>query len=46
MIGRLVQEIEWRVKDDEQENVNMDGLTMHKLRPVQAMLKSKVTALN
>ncbi|XP_030460549.1 ent-kaurene oxidase, chloroplastic-like [Syzygium oleosum] len=38
-IGRLVQEFEWRVRDDERENVDMDGLTTHKLHPMQAMLK-------
>lgn len=38
-IGRLVQEFEWQVRDDERENVDMDGLTTRKLHPMQAMLK-------
>lgn len=39
--GRLVQEFEWRIKDNERENVDMDGLTTRKLHPVQAVLKPR-----
>ena len=41
MIGRLVQEFVWRLKDGEEDNVDTLGLTTHKLHPMQAMLKRR-----
>ncbi|KAK4434466.1 Ent-kaurene oxidase, chloroplastic [Sesamum alatum] len=41
MIGRLVQDFEWRLKDDEEENIDTLGLTTHKLHPLQAILKPR-----
>ncbi|XP_030513546.1 ent-kaurene oxidase, chloroplastic-like [Rhodamnia argentea] len=42
-IGRLIQEFEWRLKDGEEENVDTVGLTTHKLHPMQAMLKPRLS---
>lgn len=41
MIGRLVQEFEWRLKGGEEENVDTVGLTTHKLHPLHAILKPR-----
>lgn len=40
-IGRLVQEFEWRLDDDEEENVDTLGLTTNKLHPMKAILKPR-----
>ncbi|KAH6788481.1 GA requiring 3 [Perilla frutescens var. frutescens] len=40
-IGRLVQEYQWSLKDDEEENVDTFGLTTHRLHPLQAMIKPR-----
>ncbi|KAI3460264.1 hypothetical protein Pfo_016927 [Paulownia fortunei] len=40
-IGRLVQEFEWSLKDEEEENIDTLGLTTHKLHPIQAILKPR-----
>ncbi|CAA0819653.1 Ent-kaurene oxidase- chloroplastic [Striga hermonthica] len=36
-IGRLVQDFEWRLKDGEEENVDMIGLITQKLHPLQVL---------
>lgn len=41
VIGRLVQEFEWRLNKGEEENVDTLGLTTHKLHPMQAILKPR-----
>lgn len=41
MIGRMVQEFEWRLKEGEEDKVDTVGLTTHKLHPMQAILKSR-----
>lgn len=38
VIGRLVQEFEWRLSKGEEDNVDSLGLTTHKLHPMQAIL--------
>lgn len=40
-IGRLVQELEWRLKDGEEADVNTLGLTARKLHPMQAIIKPR-----
>lgn len=40
-IGRFVQEYEWSLKDEDEENVDTLGLTTHKLHPMQAILKPR-----
>lgn len=41
MIGRLVQEFEWKLRDGEEENVDTVGLTTHKRHPMHAILKPR-----
>lgn len=41
MIGRLVQEFEWKLRDGEEENVDTVGLTTHKRYPMHAILKPR-----
>ncbi|KAE9458540.1 hypothetical protein C3L33_09558, partial [Rhododendron williamsianum] len=38
-IGRLVQEFEWRLKDGEEEDVDIVGLTTQKLHPMHAIIR-------
>ncbi|KAF2324429.1 hypothetical protein GH714_013965 [Hevea brasiliensis] len=40
-IGRLVQEFEWRLKEGEEENVDIVGLTTRKLQPLHAIIKPR-----
>ncbi|CAI9281803.1 unnamed protein product [Lactuca saligna] len=40
-IGRMVQEFEWRLKDDVEEDVNTLGLTTQKLNPMLAVIKPR-----
>ncbi|CAA0819648.1 Ent-kaurene oxidase- chloroplastic [Striga hermonthica] len=40
-IGRLIQGFEWRLKDGEEENVDMIGLMTRKLHPLQVVLKPR-----
>lgn len=40
-IGTLVQEYQWSLKDDEEENVDTFGLTTHRLHPLQAIIKPR-----
>ncbi|GER29985.1 cytochrome P450 monooxygenase CYP701A16 [Striga asiatica] len=40
-IGRLVQDFEWRLKDGEEENVDMIGLITQKSHPLQVILKPR-----
>ncbi|XP_021911763.1 ent-kaurene oxidase, chloroplastic-like [Carica papaya] len=40
-IGRLVQEFEWSLKDEEKEDVNTLGLTSQKLHPLHAIIKPR-----
>ncbi|KAK2965035.1 hypothetical protein RJ639_029550, partial [Escallonia herrerae] len=40
-IGGFVQEFEWKLKDGEEENVDTQVLTTHKLHPMQAILKPR-----
>nr|A0A0G2RKY1.1 RecName: Full=Ent-kaurene oxidase; Short=SmKO; AltName: Full=Cytochrome P450 701A40 [Salvia miltiorrhiza]AJF93403.1 ent-kaurene oxidase [Salvia miltiorrhiza] len=41
-IGRLVQELEWRLGDGEEANVDTLGLTTHKLHPLQTIIKPRL----
>ncbi|KAI8548748.1 hypothetical protein RHMOL_Rhmol07G0297800 [Rhododendron molle] len=38
-IGRLVQEFEWRLKDGEEADVDIVGLTTQKLHPMHAIIR-------
>ncbi|KAJ9567542.1 hypothetical protein OSB04_003508 [Centaurea solstitialis] len=40
-IGRMVQEFEWRLKEDTGEDVNTLGLTTQKLNPMLAVIKPR-----
>lgn len=40
-IGRMVQEFEWRLKDDVEEDVNTLGLTTQRLNPMLAVIKPR-----
>lgn len=40
-IGRLVQEFEWKLKEGEEDDIDMLGLTTHKLRPMQAYVRPR-----
>ncbi|CAA0819654.1 Ent-kaurene oxidase- chloroplastic [Striga hermonthica] len=40
-IGRLIQDFEWRLKDGEEENVDMIGLMTQKLHPLQVVLRPR-----
>ncbi|KAI3504812.1 hypothetical protein L1887_26536 [Cichorium endivia] len=40
-IGRLVQEFEWRLKDEVEEDVSTLGLTTQKLHPLLAVIKPR-----
>ncbi|PWA93119.1 ent-kaurene oxidase-like 5 [Artemisia annua] len=40
-IGRMVQEFEWRLKDDMGEDINTLGLTTQKLNPMLAVIKPR-----
>ncbi|KAJ4824036.1 hypothetical protein Tsubulata_007432 [Turnera subulata] len=40
-IGRLVQEFEWRMRDGEQENVDIVGLTTRKLQPLHVLIRPR-----
>ncbi|KAI3686730.1 hypothetical protein L1987_80414 [Smallanthus sonchifolius] len=40
-IGRMVQEFEWKLKDNAQEDVNTIGLTTQMLRPLRALIKPR-----
>ncbi|XP_050214805.1 ent-kaurene oxidase, chloroplastic-like [Mercurialis annua] len=40
-IGRLVQEFEWSLKDGEEENVDIVGLTTRKLHPLHTIIKAR-----
>ncbi|KAI3761177.1 hypothetical protein L1987_51588 [Smallanthus sonchifolius] len=40
-IGRMVQEFEWRLKDDTGEDINTLGLTTQKLNPILAVIKPR-----
>lgn len=42
-IGRLVQEFEWKLKEGEEEAVDVDtvGLTTHRLHPLHVKLKPR-----
>lgn len=40
-IGRMVQEFEWRLKDDTGEDINTLGLTTQKLNPMLAVIKPR-----
>lgn len=40
-IGRLVQEFEWRLKDGEEEDVDIVGLTTQKLNPMHAIIRPR-----
>ncbi|CAI9281802.1 unnamed protein product [Lactuca saligna] len=40
-IGRMVQEFEWRLKDDVGEDVNTLGFTTQKLNPMLAVIKPR-----
>ncbi|KAK4796654.1 hypothetical protein SAY86_028980 [Trapa natans] len=41
VIGRMVQEFEWRLEEGEEEKVDTVGLTTRKLHPMQAILKPR-----
>lgn len=40
-IGRLVQDFEWKLKDDAEEDVNTLGLTTQKLHPLLALINPR-----
>uniref|UniRef100_A0A2P2IWT0 ent-kaurene monooxygenase n=1 Tax=Rhizophora mucronata TaxID=61149 RepID=A0A2P2IWT0_RHIMU len=40
-IGQLVQEFEWRLRDEVEENVDTLGLTSRKLHPLHVMIKPR-----
>ncbi|KAJ6335155.1 hypothetical protein OIU78_011903 [Salix suchowensis] len=40
-IGRVAQEFEWRLKDGEEENVDIVGLTSRKLQPLHVIIKPR-----
>ncbi|XP_058222732.1 ent-kaurene oxidase-like isoform X2 [Rhododendron vialii] len=40
-IGRLVQEFEWRLKDGEEADVDIVGLTTQKLHPMHAIIRPR-----
>ncbi|OWM80769.1 hypothetical protein CDL15_Pgr006799 [Punica granatum] len=41
MIGRMVQEFEWKLREGEEADVDTVGFTTHKLHPLQAILKPR-----
>ncbi|GER29987.1 cytochrome P450 monooxygenase CYP701A16 [Striga asiatica] len=40
-IGRLIQDFEWKLKDGEEENVDMIGFMTQKLHPLHVVLKPR-----